>query len=227
MTTDICFTLTNHLTENTGQCVLVYVAPVNDRMISDLFLSAWRVLNPSANGGSQRFHFHQRLQLAVEHEPTLCRSALHDAYPNQLFLATNSDNQGPALQLSYSETPPAAKQVGIRNDTDPPLDLSAIWYMDRTPIAVQRGLNLGSTATLQLLPELHFLVALPTYKGMEQFSQEFSYLIPAEETFKATSAQQAYRIPPGCRNVNIRWVRPGGMASSDVLVFDPPSASLS
>ncbi|HJX29562.1 MAG TPA: hypothetical protein VJ885_16790 [Thermoanaerobaculia bacterium] len=225
MTNDICFKLTNQLTENTGQSVLVYMMPAVDRLDSDLFLSAWKVLNPSANGGSQRFRFRNELQLAVEHEPTLCRSAIQDVKPNQLYLATNSATHGPALQLSYSETPPNTRQVAVRNDTDPPLDLSAIWYVDGSPIAIQRQINLGATTTMQLSPEFYFIVALPTLKGVDQFSSEFPYLVPAQDAFRAASAHHAYRIPPGCRNVSVRWLRPGGMSGSDLLIFDPPSAS--
>ena len=228
MTNDICFTLTNQLTKNTGQVVLVYMMPVAERISSDLFLSAWRVLNPSANGGNQRFYCQSQLQVAVEHEPTLCRSALHDARPNQLFVATTQDNQGPALHLSYSETPPSAKQVAVRNETDPPLPLSVIWYVDGSPIIVQKDVNLDGTATLHYLQEFHFLVALPGPQGLNQFSEELRYVVPAQEAFqsKATSTHQGYRLPPGCRNVNVSWVRPGGLAGSDVLVFDPPSVSL-
>lgn len=226
MMPDVCFTLTNQLTENTGQSVLVYMMPMADRVDSDLFLSAWRVLNPSANGGSQRFRFQNRLQLTVEHEPTLCRSAVVDVQPNQLYVATNSATHGPELQLSYSETPPTTRQVAVRNETDPPLALSAIWLLDGKPVAVQKNVNLGATTTFQLSPEFFFIVAHPPTKGVDQFSAEYEYLIPAKDAFQSSSAYRTYRISPGCRNVQIRWLRPGGMSSADVLIFDPPSASL-
>ncbi|MES1244937.1 MAG: hypothetical protein ABUT39_25235 [Acidobacteriota bacterium] len=226
MSSDICFTLINRLTQNTGQSVLVYMLPVVDRVATDLFLSAWQVLNPSANGGSQRFSYRGRLQLAVEYEPTCCRSALVDVRPNQLYHVTNSDNQGPTLTLSYAESPPSAKQVAVRNDTDPPLDLSVLWYMDGQPIAVQRGLNLGARTTLQLSLAFYFMVATPKFKGMlDQFSEEFIYLAPADDVFQSVAMQRAYRLTPGVRQVEVNWLRPGGLSSADVLLFNPPSST--
>jgi hypothetical protein len=223
----IHFNLTNRLPRNTGQSVLVYMMPVADRSTTDLFLSSWRVLNPSANGGSQRFVYRDRLQLAVEDESRLCQSAIVDVKPNQLYLATNSDNQGPALQISYSETPPSAKQVAVRNETDPALQLSAVWYMDGRRIAVQRGLNLGATTTFSLTTAFYFIVACPSHKGLDQVSEEVTYLVPAADAFQSSSTDRVYRVPPGTRNVNIQWLRPGGLSSADVLLFDPPSASSS
>lgn len=224
MNTDISFTLTNRLIQNTGQSVLVYMVPIADRTQTDLFLAAWQVLNPSANGGSQRFRFLDRLQLAVEHEPTSCRSAVVDVKPNQLYIATNNDNQGPAIHLSYAEGPPSAKQVAVRNETDPPLDLTAIWYIDGRPIALQRGLNLSTMATFQYSAAFYFMVATPKIRGLEQISEEFRYLVPADDEFKAVSSKSLYEVTPGVRQVNIRWMRPGGLSGSDVLLFDPPTA---
>lgn len=217
------FKLTNQLTRNTGQSVLVYRMPAADRLSADLFLSAWQILNPSANGGSQRFRLADQLQLAVEHEESLCRSPLVDVRPNQLYLATNSDNQGPALQLSGSETPPSAKQVAVRNDTDPAIRLSVIWFIDGRPIAIQKGLNLGGTTTFELTPTLYFLPAIPSNKGLNQLSEELSYVVPMESVQTAVSSQR-FRVPAGVPNVSIRWLRPGGLSGADVLLFDPPSA---
>jgi len=215
--------LTNLLTRNTGQSVLVYMMPVADRLTTDLFLSAWQVLNPSANGGSQRFQLSHQLQLAVEHEDSLCRSPVVNVRPNQLYVATNSDNQGPALQLSYSEAPPSAKQVAVRNETDPAIRLSVLWFVDGKPIAIQKGLNLGGTTTLVLTPMLFFMVAVPPFKGLFQFSEEFTFVVPAEG-FPSAASKQQYRVAAGVPNVNIRWLRPSGMSGADVLLFDPPSA---
>lgn len=224
MNTDISFTLTNRLIQNTGQSVLVYMVPIADRTQTDLFLAAWQVLNPSANGGSQRFRFRGNFQLAVEDEATSCRSAVMDVQPNQLYIATNSDNQGPALQIAYSQGPPSAKQVAVLNQTDPAVELTAVWYMDGQPIALQRGLNLSTMATFQYSTAFYFVVATPKIRGLEQTSEEFRYLVPADDEFKAVSSKSLYEVTPGVRQVNIRWMRPGGLSGSDVLIFDPPTA---
>ena len=204
------FLVTNNVTENTGQQVLVFLAPTDATDSEDFNFSAWQVLNPSANGGSQPFLFQDTIQLAVENANTLSRSSTLDVTPNQFYTVSNENNQGPVLKLT-NQTPPSSKQVAIQNATDPAIMLNSIWSVNGNPIVSQGGLNLRGITTFELASTLFFMVAIPTRTGFNYRLQQFS-------------SQTRYVIPQGVTQVNVTWSRPGGINGSDVLTFDPPSA---
>ncbi len=205
------FMVTNQVTQNTGQRLLVFLTPTDASDAEDYNFHAWRILNPSANGGRQPFSFEDSIQLAVQDETTLSTSSTVDVLPNQSWEVRNEDYQGPVLSM-VSASPPSSKLVAVSNKTDPAILLSSVWSVNGNPIVSQGGFNLGTTQTFELNPTLFFLVAVPTRTGFNWRLQEFS-------------GQFKYIIPQGVTKVNVTWSRPGGMSGSDVLVFDPPSAA--
>lgn len=227
MQTPIYFRLTNRLTRNNGYKVLVFLTPADTSQPKDLHFAAWQTLNPAANGGNQPFLYQGRLQLAVEDEDTECQSPTVAVRPNQYYTVTNADNQGPVLNLSYSQKPPSSRQVAVENTTDPAIGLSTIWMVDGRPIVQQSGLNLDSTATFVLNPTFFFIVARTPEDGfawrLPQFSPQTVFVAPPEESFANVTYRGAYRVPPGADLVEVTWKRPGGMAGADVLTFNPLS----
>lgn len=205
------FTVTNQVTQNTGQRVLVFLTPTDASDAEDYNYHAWKILNPSANGGSQPFTFQDSIQLAVEDQISRSSSSTVEVLPNQSWIVTNEDYQGPVLSM-ISSPPPSAKVVAVTNQTDPAILLNSQWSVNGSPIVSQGGFNLGATQTFQLNPTLFFMVAVPTRTGFNWRLQEFS------NQFK-------YIIPQGVTQVNVTWSRPSGLPGSDVLVFDPPSAA--
>lgn len=226
MTRKISFRLTNRLTENTGQSVLVFLVPFMDRTTEDAVLEPWQTLNPAANGGKQSFVFHDRLGLMVENQTTGTQSATLAVQPNQFYTVTNNDNQGPVLQLSPSETPLSSTKVAVRNTTDPTISLEAIWSVSGSTVAVQKGINLDTTATFELIPTLFFVVAHPPSPAFQlpQFSRQIPFVPPPEIFDKSPFSR--YDPQSGVSRVEVSWVRPGGMSGADTLVFDPPSAPI-
>lgn len=230
MASEVRFRLINRLTRNTGQMVLAFLRPLLGSDTRNMHLNAWRTLNPAANGGSQPFTYRGTLQLAVEDQATHCQSPLVDVRPNQLYTVSNDDNQGPVLNLSLGEGAPSSKQVAVRNTTDPAISLDAIWFCDHWPILKQSALNLGITATFQIDPTFFFVVTQPPFGGasgirLNQYSQEFPYIVPPEGNFKSKPYAE-YQVPPGAELVEIIWTRPGGMDGADTLIFNPPSLPL-
>jgi hypothetical protein len=230
MTRKVQFRLTNRLTRNTGQMVLVFLRPVLGPDTRDMHLNAWQTLNPAANGGSHPFTFYGAMQLAVEDRYTHCQSPLVDVRPNQLYTVSNDDNQGPVLNLSHGEAAPSSRQVAVRNTTDPAISLNATWLCDGWPILQQSALNLGITATFRLAPTFFFVVTQPPFGGpsgvrLQQFSRDFPYQVPPEADF-VNKPHSEYLLPPGADRVEVTWTRPGGMDGADTLIFDPPSAPL-
>ncbi|MES1240578.1 MAG: hypothetical protein ABUT39_03070 [Acidobacteriota bacterium] len=205
------FNVTNQVTQNTGQRVLVFLTPTDASDAEDYNYNAWKILNPSANGGSQPFTFQDSIQLAVQDQVSLSTSSTVEVLPNQSWIVTNEDYQGPVLSM-ISTPPPSSKLVAVSNQTDPAILLNSIWSINGSPIVSQGGFNLGTTQTFQLNPTLFFMVAIPTRTGFNWRLQEFS-------------GQFKYIIPQGVTSVNVTWSRPSGMPGSDVLVFDPPSAA--
>ncbi len=205
------FTVTNQVTENTGQRILVFLTPTNATDAEDYNFNAWKILNPSANGGHQPFTFQDSIQLAVQDQATLSTSSSVEVLPNQSWVATNEDFQGPVLKM-LATPPPSSKLVAVSNQTDPATLLNNIWSVNGSAIVSQGGFNLGTTQTFQLNPTLFFKVAIPTRTGFNWRLQEFS-------------SEVKYIIPQGVTQVNMTWSRPGGMSGSDVLTFDPPSAA--
>lgn len=204
------FLVTNDVTENTGQRVLVFLTPTDAADAEDYNYHAWQILNPSANGGSQPFTFQDTIQLAVENQDTFSRSTEIEVAANQLYTATNENNQGPVLNLT-GDTPPSAKVTAVTNKTDPAVSLNSIWSVNNNPIVSQGGLNLETTVTFELASTLFFMVAIPTRTGFNWRLQQFSN-------------QTKYIVPAGVTNVGVHWSRPGGLTGSDVLTFSPPSA---
>ena len=205
------FNVINRVTQNTGQRVLVFLTPTNAVDSPDSGFAAWQILNPSANGGSQPFTFTDSLQLAVEDQETRSSSARIEVGENQLYTVTNENNQGPVLNLS-DETPPSAAVTAVTNRTDPAIPLNALWFVHGSPV-VSQGFNRDTTVSFQLASSLFFMVAIPVLTGFGYRLQQFS-------------AETRYIIPPGTNRVVVTWSRPGGLAGSDVLTFDPPSAPL-
>lgn len=224
MSRPIRFTVTNELTQNTGQVILVYQMPLTNRLSESITLSAWQILNPSANGGSQPFFYNGRLQLAVENENTLSRSVITEVAPNQLYTVTNNYNQGPVLHLT-SESPPSARQVGVRNSTDPPISLNTIWFVDDRPVIQEAGVNLGAAVTFELNPAFFFVIAHPRNDGLQlqQFSHQVPFVPSPREIVDGASYTKSYDVPGGVQEVKVSWRRPGGINGADVLVFDPPT----
>ena len=205
------FTITNLVTQNTGQRVLVFLTPTDAADAEDYNFTAWQILNPSCNGGSACFTFQDTIQLCAQAQASCTQSANINVLPNQSYTVTNENNQGPYLNLT-SNPPPSSKQVAVTNATDPPISLKCIWSINNSPVVSQGGLNLNDTQTFELAPTLFFMVAIPTRTGFNWRLQEFS-------------TQTKYIIPQGVTNVSATWSRPGGLSGSDVLVFDPPSAA--
>ncbi len=205
------FMVTNNVTKNTGQRVLVFLTPTDAADAEDFNFAAWQILNPSANGGSQSFTFRDSIKLAIENQKTLSKSATIEVAANHLYTVTNENNQGPTLNLT-NEPPQSAAVTAVTNKTDPAITLSSLWYVNGNPIVSQGGLNLGNTVSFQLASTLFFMVAIPTRTGfnwrLQQFSNETKYIIPT-----------------GVTSVDVTWSRPGGMTGSDVLTFSPPSAA--
>jgi len=211
MAITVDFLVTNNVTQNTGQRVLVFLTPTNAVDAEDYNFAAWQTLNPSHSGGSQPFTFIDSIQLAVENQLTQSRSAQVEVMPNQLYDVTNENNQGPFLNLT-NQTPPSSKLTAVSNKTDPAILLNSIWSVNNNPIVSQGGLNLGNTVTFELAPTLFFMVAIPTVQGFNYRLQQFS-------------GQFKYIVPQGVSQVAVSWSRPGGMTGSDVLTFEPPSAA--
>jgi hypothetical protein len=210
--------------------VLAFLRPVLRGDGRDLHVQPCQTLNPAANGGSHPFTYRGVMQLAVEDEYTRCQSPIVDTRPNQLYTVSNDNNQGPVLNLSLAESAPTARQVAVRNSTDPTICLNAIWLCDGRPILKQSALNHGVTVTLELAPAFFFVVTQPPFGGaagvrIQQFSQEFPYVVPVEANFPAKPYSE-YIVPPGADVVEITWTRPGGMDGADTLIFDPPSSPL-
>lgn len=205
------FMVTNNVTQNTGQRVLVFLTPTDAADAEDFNFAAWQILNPSANGGNQPFTFRDTIQLAVENQQTMSRSAEIEVAANQLYTVTNENNQGPVLNLT-SEPPQSSAVTAVTNKTDPAITLNSLWYVNGNPIVSQGGLNLGNTVSFELASSLFFLIAIPTVTGFNYRLQQFS-------------DEARYIIPPGVTYVDVTWSRPGGMPGSDVLTFNPPSAN--
>lgn len=205
------FLVTNHVTQNTGQRVLVFLTPTDAADAADFNFAAWQILNPSANGGNQPFTFQDTIQLAVENQETFSQSATIEVSANQLYTVTNENNQGPVLNLT-SEAPQSAAVTAVTNRTDPAVTLNSIWSVNGNPIVSQGGLNLGNTVSFELASSLFFMVAIPTVTGFNYRLQQFS-------------GETRYIIPPGVTHVDVTWSRPGGLPGSDVLTFYPPSAA--
>ncbi|MEM9595385.1 MAG: hypothetical protein AAGD06_14020 [Acidobacteriota bacterium] len=210
MARTVDFMVTNNVTQNTGQRVLVFLTPTDAADAEDFNFAAWQILNPSANGGSQPFTFQDTIQLAVENQATRSRSSLIDVGANQLYSVTNENNQGPVLNLT-NESPQSAAVTAVTNRTDPAITLESYWYVNGNPVVSEGGLNLGNTVSFELASSLFFMVAIPTVTGFNYRLQQFS-------------GETRYIIPPGVTSVSVNWSRPGGLAGSDVLTFDPPSA---
>lgn len=226
MTREISFRLTNRLTENTGQSVLVFLLPFMDRTTEDAILSPWQTLNPAANCGHQSFVFRENLELAVENQATGTQSPTVAVRQNQLYTVTNNDNQGPVLHLSHSETPRSSSQVAVRNTTDPTIALRAFISISGSRVITQGGINFGTTVTFELIPTLFFVVVhppSPTFR-LPQFSHQIPF-IPPPEIF-GESTFRRYDSQSGVGHVEVSWMRPGGMSGADILVFDPPTAPL-
>ncbi len=205
------FLVTNNVTQNTGQRVLVFLTPTDAADTEDFNFAAWQMLNPSANGGSQPFTFQDTIQLVVENQETLAQSSTIQVAANQLYTVTNENNQGPVLNLT-SEAPQSAAVTAVTNKTDPAITLNSLWYVSGSPNVSRGGLTVGNTVSFELAPTLFFLVAIPTVTGFNYRLQQFS-------------GETRYIIPAGVTHVDVTWSRPGGIPGSDVLTFNPPSAA--
>ncbi len=226
MTRQITFRVTNRLTENTGQAVLVFLLPFVDRTTEDVLLSPWQTLNPAANGGHQSFVFQDDMGLAVQNQDTGTQSVTEAVRHNQLYTVSNNDNQGPVLHLSASETPGSSRQVAVRNTTDPTITLRAIWSVSGHTTITMEGINFDTTTTYELIPTLFFVVAfLP---GMDfqlpQYSQQTPF-VPPPSIF-GESVFTRYDARSGVSDVEVTWVRPGGMNGADALIFNPPTMAI-
>ncbi|MEM9593384.1 MAG: hypothetical protein AAGD06_03945 [Acidobacteriota bacterium] len=205
------FLVTNNVTQNTGQRVLVFLTPTGAADGDGLHYAPWQILNPSANGGCHPFTFQDSIQLAVEDQATCSRSAMINVKGNQLYRVTNDNNQGPTLDLT-AEPPYSATLTSVKNQTDPAITLRSVWYVHGSPAVSQSDINLGHSVSFELAPTLFFMVAIPTMNGFNYRLQQFS-------------GETRYIIPPGVSSVSVNWSRSGGISGADELTFDPPSAS--
>ena len=191
---------------------VVVVNPSICDVDQNALLSEWRVLAPSAGGGSAQFSYAGAIT-AEATDGSTSTPAVGVAL-GQLLSITSTATGG--LQLQAAGTGSTAWQAFVRNDSTNPNLLTVRWFVDGSLVLTEKELNQGATATFCLTNTLLFhLRTLPARTPQKS--------LPASGVLVVVTDPVSYTIPSQTPAVAVTWSR-AGAAGKDILSFNPPSA---
>jgi hypothetical protein len=215
MSVTTTFTVTNNLTVDTTNHVLVFLKPV--KASPNYQYMAWQDLNPP-RAGNQRFDYVINLGVQVSDagsgNPPGPNSEIYAINPGELFVCANPNGQGPILTpVNVNQGQITSAQAGVINNCASPVTRLAIsWTNAGTPIvnvglAANDIINQGKTVTMEIEPTLYFMAADPTLYGPNYTLQDYSQMTP-------------YDLTAGQTTVNVSWTRGNNGLGRDVFSFN-------